>query len=96
MSLSWRKTSSGSYFSWRDRPAAAALRTAQLSDPEALQDLKAADEGVVWLIPSVFQLLPDLERFDTEGLGLNSLLRPLRSASVPASWLPIGGPARTF
>ena len=56
----------------------AALRTAQLDDTEALKDLKNTDHGVSWLIPSLAQLLPDLENFGVEGVSVSTLERVLQ------------------
>ncbi len=59
----------------------ASLRTAQLDDPRALQDLKDADDGISWLIPSVQSLLPDLEPFDAKGLPISSINRVYERSS---------------
>ena len=47
----------------------ASLRTLQLHDTEVLQGLKSESEGISWLIPSVAQILPDLDPFDANGLS---------------------------
>ena len=44
------------------------LRTTQLCDLEALNELNATDAGISWFIPSVSHLVPDLQPYSADGL----------------------------
>ena len=54
------------------------VRTAQLRDTEALQSLRSADASISWLIPSVAQLLPDLEPFGVQWLSDGTVERVIQ------------------
>ena len=51
------------------------MRSAQIEELETLEALSAEEVGTSWLMPSVSNLLPDVERFGPEGLSINSLRR---------------------
>ena len=59
----------------------ASLRTLQLHDTEVLQGLKSESEGISWLIPSVAQILPDLDPFDANGLSVSTIERVLQRST---------------
>ena len=53
----------------------------QLHDTEVLQGLKSESEGISWLIPSVAQILPDLDPFDANGLSVSTIERVLQRST---------------
>ena len=57
------------------------LRTTQLCDLEALNELNATDAGISWFIPSVSHLVPDLQPYSADGLPSNSIQAALERSA---------------